>query len=69
MLEAMQVVCVWLEFHGLGVLDLHKAGFWVICTAHVQAMQNMGDSELEQSKHQRQSPRSALLRLPGICLI
>lgn len=41
----MQVVCVWLELHGLGALGRHKAGFWVMCPAHVQAMQNRVDGE------------------------
>lgn len=57
MLEAMQVVCVWLELHGPGALGRHKAGFWVMCPAHVQAMQNRVDGEPEQSKHQRQNPK------------
>lgn len=69
MLEALQVVCVWLELHGLGVPGLHKAGFWVVGTAHVQAVQSRVGRKLEQNKHQRQSPRSALSRLQGICLI
>lgn len=47
MLETMQLVCVWLEFHRLGVLGLHEAGFWVIGTACVQVMQNRVDFETE----------------------
>lgn len=59
MVEAMQVVCVWLEFHRLGALGLQMAGFWLICAAHVQAMQNNVAGKLKQSKHQSQSQKDS----------